>query len=84
MIELIIIAVFFVVMALVLLYRVFAGPTMADRVLAADAIDILVTIALILYALYTGRGIFVDIAIVTALFGFVGTVFAARYLEGRL
>lgn len=84
MIELIVAAVFFIILALVLLYRVFAGPTLADRVLAADSIDILITIALILYAMYSGRGIFVDIAIVTALFGFVGTVFGARYLGGKL
>lgn len=84
MIEVIVVAVFFIILALVLLYRVFAGPTLADRVLAADSVDILVTIALILYAIYTGRGMFVDIALVTALFGFVGTVFGARYLEGKL
>ncbi|MCI8514930.1 MAG: cation:proton antiporter [Lachnospiraceae bacterium] len=84
MIELIVAAVFFIILGLVLLYRVFAGPTLADRLLAADSIDILITIALILYAMYSGRGMFVDIAIVTALFGFVGTVFGARYLEGKL
>jgi multisubunit Na+/H+ antiporter MnhF subunit len=84
MIELVVAAVIFIILALILLYRVFAGPTLADRVLAADAIDTLITIALILYAMYSGRGIFVDIAIVTALFGFVGTVFGARYLEGKL
>lgn len=84
MIELVIVALFFVILALVLLYRVIVGPTMADRVMAGDALDVLVTVALALYAVYTGRGIFLDIAIITALFGFIGTVFAARYLEGKL
>ncbi len=84
MIELVIAAVFFVILALVLMYRVIAGPTMADRVLAADAMDVLVVVALALYSLYTGRGVYLDIAIVAAIFGFVGTVFAARYLEGKL
>ena len=41
-------------------------------------------LALVLYSLYTGRAIYLDIALVVALLGFVGTVFVARYLEGRL
>ncbi|MBQ3089991.1 MAG: cation:proton antiporter [Oscillospiraceae bacterium] len=84
MIEFLIAAIAYVVLALALLYRVFKGPTAADRMCAADALDLTSASALVLYSLYAGRTIYLDIAMVVALLGFVGTVFVARYLEGRL
>ena len=60
-------AVCFVVLAVILLARLLAGPTIADRALAADCIEILSDMALILFALYSGRGIFLDIALITAI-----------------
>ena len=58
--ELLFFAICFVVLALLLLYRLFKGPSAADRAVAADAIDILADMVLILYALHTGRGVFLD------------------------
>jgi multisubunit Na+/H+ antiporter MnhF subunit len=81
---LLIAAVVCIALALALIYRVIKGPTAMDRLLAVDAIDLLVAIALVLCTLYTGRTIYMDVALVMALLGFVGTVFTARYLEGRL
>ena len=77
-------AICFVVMALCLVIRLIKGPTIADRAITADAIDILADMALILFALFTGRGIYLDIALVTAVLGFIGSGIVARYLEGRL
>ena len=77
-------AILCVVLALILLIRIVMGPTAADRLCAADALDLIVALGLVLYALYTGRSIYLDIALVEALLGFVGTVFTARYLEGKL
>lgn len=74
----------FVVLALVLMIRLIKGPSVADRAITADAIDILSDMALILFALYSGRSIFLDIAFVTAILGFVGSVMVSRYLEGKL
>ena len=82
--ELLIAAIVCVVLNLFLLFRIFRGPTAADRMCAADALDLVSALALVLYSLYTGRAIYLDIALVVALLGFVGTVFVARYLEGRL
>ena len=84
MIELLIAAIVCVVLNLFLLFRIFRGPTAADRMCAADALDLVSALDLVLYSLYTGRAIYLDIALVVALLGFVGTVFVARYLEGRL
>ncbi len=82
--DLIFFAICFVVLALTLLIRLIKGPSVADRAVAADSIDILADMALILFALASGRGIYLDIALVTAVLGFIGSVLVARYLEGRL
>lgn len=77
-------AIAFAVLAVVLFIRFIKGPTAADRMLAVDEIDNLACLMLVFYSLYTGRAIYLDIAIVTALLGFISTVFVARYLERRL
>ena len=84
MIGLLIAAIVMVVLAMGLLYRIFKGPTAADRVAALDTLDLVIALALSLYSLYTGRGIYLDIALVVALLGFISTVFAGRYIERRL
>ena len=77
-------AICFVVLALTLFYRLIKGPSLIDRSMAADSIDILSDMALVLFALYSGREIYLDIALVTAVLGFIGSVLVSRYLEGRL
>ena len=82
--ELLFFAICFIVMALCLLIRVIIGPSVADRAVAADSIDLLADMALILFALYSGRSVFIDIAFITAILGFIGSTIIARYLEGKL
>ena len=77
-------AVCFVALAVILLSRLIAGPTIADRALSADCIEILCDMALILFLLYSGRSIFLDIALITAIMGFIGTTLIGRYLGGEL
>ena len=77
-------AIAYAVLAILLFLRFIEGPTAADRMLAVDMIDGLACIMLVFYAIYTERAIYLDIAIVTALLGFISTVFVARYLERRL
>lgn len=82
--ELLFFAICFAALALSLLYRLFKGPSVADRAVAADAIDILSDMALVLFALHSGRGIYLDIALITAVLGFVGSTMISKYLEGKL
>ena len=82
--ELLIFAVCLAVMALSLLIRVGKGPSVVDRVVAADSIDILMDAVLIIWSMYSGRTVFLDIALITALLGFISTTLISRYLEGRL
>ena len=84
MTELLYFAVCFIILALVICIRLYKGPSAADRAVAADCMDIMSDAALILFALRTGRGIFLDIALVTAVLGFVGSTIVAKYLEGKL
>ena len=77
-------AIAYAVLAILLFIRFVEGPTAADRMLAVDMIDGLACLMLVFYAIYTERAIYLDIAIVTALLGFISTVFVARYLERRL
>ena len=84
MTELLFFAICFIVMALCLIIRLIIGPSVADRAVAADSIDLLADMALILFALYSGRSVFIDIAFITALLGFIGSTIVARYLEGKL
>ena len=77
-------AIAYAVFAILLFIRFIEGPTAADRMLAVDMIDGLACLMLVFYAIYTERAIYLDIAIVTALLGFISTVFVARYLERRL
>ena len=79
--ELIIFSVLFAALALLNMYRLIKGPTAADRMNACDSADILITCAMILYALYTGRGIFLDVAIISALLGIINTMLVGRYLD---
>ncbi|MCX7902945.1 MAG: monovalent cation/H+ antiporter complex subunit F [Caloramator sp.] len=84
MIEFVYVGIFYVLLALILLYRVFKGPSVVDRAVAADSIDILTAVALIVFSVFSNRSIYLDIALVLAILGFLGTVLIARYLEGRL
>ena len=84
MIGLLIAAIAMVVLAMALIYRILKGPTAADRVVALDTLDLIISLALAVYSLYTGRGIYLDIALVVALLGFISTVFVGRYIERRL
>lgn len=66
-------------------YRVVRGPTVPDRVVALDAIATNVIAIAVLFALKTDRGLFVTIAIVLAIIGFLSTVTVAKYVtEGDI
>ena len=52
--------------------------------MAADSADILITCALVLFSLFSGRGVYLDVAIISAMLGILDTMLVGRYLEGRL
>ena len=82
MTDMLIFSIFFAVLAAMNLYRLAKGPNAADRMVAGDAMDTLICCAMILFSLFSGRGIYLDIAVLTALFGIIDTIVVGRYLEG--
>ena len=66
-------------------YRVWVGPTPADRLQAIDTITTLLIGIIIVLALMQGIGMFMDVAIALAAFAFIGTLALARYIsEGKV
>lgn len=72
------------ILALVALIRVYLGPSLADRVVAVDAINTLTIAAMLLLGVVYKQLIFIDVAIVYALLSFVSTLYIAKYLGGEL
>ncbi len=70
--------------ALVLtVYRVIAGPSLADRVLALDMMTAIGIGFMAVFAISTGFSLYVDIAVALALVGFLATVAFSRFIITR-
>jgi multicomponent Na+:H+ antiporter subunit F len=64
-------------------WRIVAGPTPADRVVALDYLSMLLVALLALLALAARRDAYLDAALALALVAFLATVAFARFLEAR-
>ena len=64
--------------------RFLKGPTTADRVMALDFMTVVAVALMVVLSFLFDRYIYLDVAMVYALIGFVGTVVVARYFEGGL
>ncbi|GAB2761120.1 cation:proton antiporter [Salinimicrobium soli] len=68
---------------LMVFFRFVKGPTISDRVVA---VDLLVTIGIgviAVYSILTHQHTFLDIALILALIGFLGTVAYSFYIQKR-
>ena len=79
-----VVSIILAILSLILLYRVFKGPNVIDSVLAADSIDIILGIIMILFGAIEDRAMYLDLGLIITLLGFVGTVLISKYLEGEL
>lgn len=61
-------------------WRVLAGPTLSDRVLALDTLYINSIALIVLLGVHLGTTIYFEAALLIALIGFVSTVAVAKYL----
>lgn len=64
--------------------RFVKGPTAADRAVALDTLTTIGVAALVLLGYIFHRFVYVDVALVYAVLGFIGVIVIARYLEGAL
>ena len=69
--------------SLMVLYRVFRGPTAADRIVAIDIFGILIVGLCAVMSIASGRSWYIDIGIAWGLQSFIGTLALSKYLEGR-
>jgi multicomponent Na+:H+ antiporter subunit F len=67
---------------LLALVRLALGPSLLDRVVATDALLVIISAGLAVYAALTRDRTVVPVLVVVALLGFVGTVSVARYVGG--
>ncbi len=69
---------------LVAALRMILGPTAADRAVALDTLTVISISLIAMGALFSGRSIYLDVAMVYAILSFIEVVAVARYLEGGL
>jgi len=67
-----------------LLVRLALGPTISDRIVALNTMSAQATLAVLLFAAFAGRTIYLDAALWLASFSYLGTIIWARYLERGL
>lgn len=72
----------FVAMVLAL-FRLFAGPSVYDRVLAVNMFGTHTVLFIGVYGFMTGRPDFLDIALLYALINFVGTIAILKFFRYR-
>ena len=65
-------------------YRLLAGPTRADRVVAMDLLFAIAVVLCICAAMVSGSSAFLDVAIGLTLVGFVATIVASDHGDAEL
>lgn len=68
-------------LALPLLRRLAAGPTVGDRIVALNTIATQCTLALVAFTFFAGRSFYLDVGLWLGSFSYLGTIVWARYLE---
>lgn len=64
-------------------HRLLAGPSVADRVVAVDALVLLAIAGVSVGAAVARSTLFLDVVVVLSLVAFIGTAIAARFIERR-
>ncbi len=65
------------------LYRIIAGPTIADRIVGIEKLGILVTAIGVIIILLTDQSWMIDIVIAWTILSFISTLTLAKYLENK-
>jgi multicomponent Na+:H+ antiporter subunit F len=66
------------------LYRFFKAGSLVDRVIAFDIMTIISISLIALITHFSGRIIYIDVALIYGLLSFLGVLIIARYLEKSL
>jgi len=66
---------------LLVLVRALKGPTIYDRILAANSFGTLTVILIAVLGFFNGRPEFLDIALVYALINFIGAIAVSKFVQ---
>ena len=70
-----------ITLALILnLWRLFTAPTLTDRVLVLDTMTVNTIALVVLYGVWAGTGLYLEVSVLFALTSFVGTVAYCKFL----
>ena len=69
---------------LLCLFRLIIGPTPVDRIVALDVLTIVAIVLIVEFAHFSGRDVYLDVALTYGLLSFVSVLAIARYLERGL
>lgn len=64
-----------------LMYRVFKGPSIPDRLIALDGIGILIISATALLSIIFDTEFFIEVILLVAIISFIGTVSFSKFIE---
>ena len=77
-------AIYIIILSCILcLYRIWRGPTGADRIVAIDILGIMIIGLCAILTISTNRSWYIDIGIAWALQSFISTLALSKYLEGK-
>ena len=64
-----------------LLYRVFRGPSIPDRLIALDGISVMLISAIALLSLLFKTQFYIEVILLIAILSFIGTVAFSKFIE---
>jgi multisubunit Na+/H+ antiporter MnhF subunit len=67
-----------------LFIRLAKGPTISDRIVALNTMSTQAALAVLFFAAFAGRTIYLDISLWLASFSYLGAIVWSRYLERGL
>lgn len=74
---------FLIASSLVSMVRVVIGPSIADRMIGLNLVSAQVLAILVILSVASGRSMYLDVALVYDIFGFVGILSLVRYFTGK-
>jgi len=82
MMTFILVSLVIVVLSMVgILYRLFRGPSTPDRLIALDALGVMLISAIALLAILFGTNFFAEVILLIAIMSFIGTAAFSKFIE---
>jgi multicomponent Na+:H+ antiporter subunit F len=73
-----------VAISALLFVRLAIGPTISDRIVALNTMSTQAALAVLFFAAFAGRTIYLDVSLWLASFSYLGAIIWSRYLERGL